>query len=157
MMKTRKSIFLGLFLAVTLCTIGCAPDAVDSNGRPIRIADYQGRWVVINYWATWCNPCIQEIPALIKLRTYYRDKVIVLGVNVDNLSDPVLNNLAEGYQVNYPFLNHFPIERWGGKNSSDIPVTYIIDPKGKLYQTLKGPQNLQNFQSVMNLPDIVYP
>jgi thiol-disulfide isomerase/thioredoxin len=133
----------------------CAPDAVDSHGRPIRISDYQGKWVVINYWATWCGPCIQEIPDLNKLAKYYRDKVVVLGVNFDQLNNAILNDLAQEYGVSYLFLSRFPIEKWSEKPVT-IPVTYILDPHGKLFKILKGPQKIENFQSLMSLPPINY-
>lgn len=154
-MKLRRLLAISFTMILIALLSGCAPDAVDSNGKPIRMSDYRGKWVVIHYWATWCSPCIQEIPDLIKLAKYYKSKVVVLGVNVDQLSNPVLNNLAQGYQVNYPFLQQFPIEKWGGKPEK-LPVTYIFDRSGRLFATLLGPQKLQNLQTTMNLPDITY-
>src|SRR5262245_11942734 len=153
MVRTRKSFLSLLVLSLISLIYGCAPDAVDSYGHPISISNYRGKWVVINYWATWCAPCIQEIPELNKLIEHYKDKVMVLGVTVDNLNNAALRGLAQGYRVQYPFLRTFPIERWGGKPHS-VPVTYIINPKGKLYQTLVGPQKLADFQRVMQLPPI---
>lgn len=141
--------------SIVLMLVGCGPDAVDIYGRPINISNYRGRWVVIHYWATWCDPCITEIGELIKLKTYY-PQVVILGVNPDNLSNSVLQNLAQQYGVNYDFLSKFPIEDWGGRMPTDLPVTFIISPKGRLYETLKGPQTLSNFQSVLNLPPITY-
>lgn len=134
---------------------GCHPDAMDIYGRPINISSYRGRWVVINYWATWCAPCISEIGELIKLKTYY-PQVVVLGVNPDNLDKSVLQDLVQEYNINFDILTSFPIEDWGGKFPTDLPTTFIISPKGKLYQTLTGPQTLSNFQSVMSLPPISY-
>jgi thiol-disulfide isomerase/thioredoxin len=154
-MKTGKFFLIIIILYLTGLVSGCAPDSIDDYGHPIRISDYRGKWVVINYWATWCNPCIREIPALNDLAKYYKDKVVVLGVNVDNLSNQILRNLGQDYRVKYPFLRAFPIQRWGGKPQS-IPVTYILDPKGRLYKTLTGPQTLANFQAAMNLPSITY-
>jgi thiol-disulfide isomerase/thioredoxin len=148
-----KLIWISLLLVVFLSA--CKPDAVDIYGRPIQMSNYKGRWVVINYWATWCTPCISEIAELIKLKTYY-PQVVILGVNPDNLDKNVLQQLSQDYGVNYDFLTEFPIEDWGGKKPTDLPVTFIISPKGKLYQTLVGPQTLSSFQSVMNLPPITY-
>lgn len=154
-MRTWTSLYLGIIVIFVCLLSGCAPDAVDSYGRPIEISNYRGKWVVINYWATWCSPCIQEIPDLNKLAKYYKDKVVVLGVTIDNINNAALQALGQGYQVEYPFLRSFPIEKWGGKPRA-IPVTYILDPKGRLYKTLTGRQTLANFQAVMNLPDITY-
>jgi thiol-disulfide isomerase/thioredoxin len=154
-MRTRKLLLSLLFFPLLLLLNGCSPDAIDSYGHPIRISNYRGKWVVINYWATWCSPCIQEIPDLNKLAEYYKDKVVVLGVTIDNLNNAALQGLAQGYQVKYPFLRYFPIEKWGGKPNT-VPITYILSPKGRLYKTLVGPQKLINFQSIMQLPPITY-
>lgn len=154
-MWTGKSLKFSLILITALFISGCAPDAVDSFGHPIRISDYRGKWVVINYWASWCGECIQEIPELNKLVRYYKDKVVVLGVTVDNFDNMALRTLGEGYRVEYPLLLHFPIEKFGLKPHS-LPVTYILDPNGKLYKVLTGPQKFENFQAVMKLPPISY-
>lgn len=149
---------LGISVLIVWCLImsGCKPDAVDIYGRQVRMSNYKGRWVIINYWATWCSPCISELNDLIKLKTFY-PRVVIFGVNPDNLDNSVLQNLAQSYGVNYDFLKEFPIENWGGKKPTKLPTTFIISPKGKLYQTLEGPQNFSNFQSVMNLPPVSYP
>lgn len=155
-MKTRKSGLKFMLIVACLFTlVGCAPDATDIYGRPINISNYRGKWVVINYWATWCGPCMQEIPELNQLATNYKNDVVVLGVNYDGLNNTVLRSLAQGYQVQYYFLKAFPISKWG-ENPKSLPVTYIIDPKGNLYKTLLGPQTLANFQAAMNLPNISY-
>lgn len=143
-------------LIICVALLGCQPKVVDSFGRPIQMSAYSGKWVVIHYWATWCSPCIGEIPELIKLKTYYPKQVVVLGVNIDHLDNAVLRELAGDYRVNYPLLREFPIEHWASKPPSTLPVTYIISPKGELYQTLLGPQKFENFQAVMNLPPITY-
>src|SRR3954468_5289035 len=57
-------------------------DLVDSQGRPQRLADYKGRYVVLNFWATWCVPCIQEIPEIAEFARAHKE-VVVLGVAVD--------------------------------------------------------------------------
>ncbi len=150
-----KMLRISFLMVLSLMLPGCHPDTMDIYGRPINISSYRGRWVVINYWATWCAPCISEIGELIKLKNYY-PQVVVLGVNPDNLDKSVLQDLVQEYNINFDILRTFPIEDWGGKLPSDLPTTYIISPKGKLYQTLTGPQTLSNFQSVMSLPAISY-
>src|SRR5262245_56226241 len=103
-MKTGKFFSIAIILYFTYVLSGCAPDSVDAYGHPIRISNYRGKWVVINYWATWCTSCVSEIPALNDLAKYYQDKVVVLGVNVDDLSNQTLRNLGRDYRVKYPFL-----------------------------------------------------
>src|SRR3954464_6653726 len=74
----------GFVTAFTLlaCAGANAFDLVDSQGKPQRLADYKGRWVVLNFWATWCVPCIQEIPEIAAFAHAHPD-VGVLGVAVD--------------------------------------------------------------------------
>lgn len=158
MIKLRWNlIFFITLICTTLLFVGCSqPEAYDSSGHVIRVSDYKGKWVVIQYWATWCSPCINEIPTLNTLAKYYHDKVVVLGVNTDNLSNAVLEQLRQGYRVVYPFLAKFPIDYWGVKEVPSLPTTFIIDPKGRLYQTLKGPQSLDDFRAIMHLPPPPY-
>lgn len=141
---------------IAVLVAGCKPDAVDSTGHAINISDYRGKWVVINYWATWCGPCISEIPTLNKLSQSYKNQVVVLGVNADNLDDAQLQRLAEEYGVTYAFLGKFPMEKWGISQIPTIPVTFVIDPKGNLVKTLQGPQTFENFQSLLHLPALTY-
>lgn len=155
-MQSWRSLWLALLICFMSLTAGCKPESVDIYGRPIRLSDYRGKWVVIHYWTTWCAPCIQQIPELIKLVQYYPKQTVVLGVNPDNLDNKVLQELAEEYQINYAFLKQFPIEKLGGKKS-DLPVTYIINPQGKLVNTITTPLKLSDFQTILNLPPIAYP
>jgi thiol-disulfide isomerase/thioredoxin len=151
-MKRWQSI---IFLFLLLLLSGCGPDAIDMYDRPITLSNYKGKWIVINYWTTWCAPCIQEISALNTLAKYYKDDVIVFGVNPDNLNPNVLMNLTDNYHVHYLFLRSFRVEKWGGK-VRQLPVTFILDRKGRLYKTLQGPQTLQNLKAIMNLPEVTY-
>jgi peroxiredoxin len=157
--KDGKFYHLSLNLVLLACLfIGCSygPDTVDSRGQPIRIADYKGRWVVISFWASWCQPCMIQIDSLNYLHQYYKDKVVVIGVNADHLANPVLQQLKQSYGVKYILVSNFPIAKWGIKELPDIPVTFLIDPTGKLVKTLTGPQSFQNLQNIMNLPPITY-
>jgi hypothetical protein len=67
-----------------------------------------------------------------------------------------LQKLGQGYGINYPLLKQFPIEKYAGRKPINLPMTFIISPKGKLYTTLSGMQTLANFQSIMSLPPIRY-
>lgn len=154
-MRKFKLHWLFILLLSSLL-IGCSgPDAVDIYGRPISMSNYKGRWVVITYWTTWCADCVNEIGELIKLKSLY-PQVVILGINPDNLDNKVLQDLVQEYNFNFDVLSKFPIEDWGGKTPSQLPTTFIFTPKGELYQTLLGPQNLANFQSIMNLGPPVY-
>jgi len=156
-MTARKGFRAAIMsILAILILAGCHPDAVDSAGRSISLSDYKGRWVVINYWTTWCAPCIAENPDLVKLAKYYSAQVVVLGVNLDHLDNRVLQDLRQKYRINYPLLGSFPIEKFGAAQPTSLPITFIFNPEGKLYTTLSGQQTLTNFQAVLSLPPITY-
>ncbi len=76
----------------------------DMNGEDVSLASYQGKVILLNFWATWCGPCKIEIPGFVELQDKYRDQgLVVLGVSID---DPVskIKPFAEEYNVNYPLL-----------------------------------------------------
>jgi thiol-disulfide isomerase/thioredoxin len=157
---SNRAIFLIKLTSCLLCLLliaGCQkPQAYDSQGHLVRIADFRGKWVLINYWATWCNACMAEISILNKLATAYSDKVVVLGVNYDHLDNSALAELREEYEVKYRFFSNFPMEKYGVEEIADIPVTFIINPEGNLVQTLHGAQTLEKFQSLLSLPPTKY-
>lgn len=136
--QSRYWILLILLVCLTACHSNV--DATDSRGKSIRMTDYQGKWVVINYWATWCKPCLKELPELNMLSNQHADKVVVLGVNFDHLDPMSIQRFAASFPLNFSLLSQFPIEKFGVKDISTLPVTFIINPQGKLTQTLYGPQ-----------------
>ncbi|MGB6976658.1 MAG: SCO family protein [Gammaproteobacteria bacterium] len=116
------------------------PTAQDIKGNPINLADYRGKWVLINYWATWCHPCLQELPELNQFYHHYSDKVAVLGVSFDQLPASKIQQLAQRFALNFPLLSSFPISALGVENISALPITFLIAPDGHLQETLHGPQ-----------------
>lgn len=105
----------------------------DLNGKPHHLSDYRGKWVVVNYWATWCPPCQEEIPELVHFYDTHKDKAVVLGVDMDmgGISQKQLRQFVSDYFISYPVLN--------GTSDMDtvgpvpgLPTTYLIAPNGKL-------------------------
>lgn len=137
-----------LFL-VSACSHGV--DAHDSHGHPIRLSDYLGKWVFINYWAMWCKPCLTEIPALEKLYEQHKNKVIILGVSYETLSNQDIRKVANKFGITYPMLSSFPMQKLGTNNISVLPMTFIISPQGHLYKVLKGPQSEHDLLNAIGL------
>ncbi len=148
---TKKSIILillfGFCIGLTACKRGV--DVIDAQGHKIRMVDYHDKWVVINYWATWCKPCLTELPELNTLYHTHTDKVVVLGVSFDGLSNAQIGEFAASLKLDFPMLSQFPIAKWGVNDISSLPVTFIVDPRGKLSQTLFGPQTQQSLLKAM--------
>jgi thiol-disulfide isomerase/thioredoxin len=132
------------FIFLILLSCQPTPDAQDSQGRPIYLSEYHGKWMVVNYWATWCKPCLSELPELNAFYIQHANKVIVLGVNFDALPNTEIEKFARPLQLKFPLLQKFPIEKFGVKDIPSLPATFLIDPKGHLHRTLYGPQTVDS-------------
>jgi len=120
--------------------------ALELDGKPARLAGLRGKVVVLNFWATWCPPCLEETPGLIRLQKYIGPRNgVVLGVAADE--DPAAyEKFLREQGVTYPTYrdpgtreNHSPIAESYG--SSMYPETYIIDRKGVILRKIIGPQD----------------
>ena len=115
----------------------------DVNGQEIKLSDYRGKWVVVNYWATWCPPCLEEIPDLVHFHESRKDKdAVVIGIDYEEISPTRLNKFIEENMMTYPVI---PMRK-GDKPESimlgaipGLPTTYLISPEGKLIARNVGP------------------
>jgi thiol-disulfide isomerase/thioredoxin len=126
---------------------------VDLNGKPWRFADHQGKWIIVNYWASWCKPCISEVPELEAFYQAHKEKdAIVVGVNYDFLSRDETAALAKKYGMNYPVLisEQDPRVQLGVNPVMVLPTTFIIDPQGKVVATLVGEQTQASLEGMMS-------
>lgn len=106
-------------------------DFTDTAGKRHRLADYKGRWVVLNYWATWCVPCIQEIPEIAAFHKA-RGDVVVLGIAMDAEDVPKTKAFAKKVGHGYPLvLSNARVEKQLAPVKG-LPTTRIFDPAGKM-------------------------
>ncbi len=118
-----------------------APDFELENfaGGKVNLSDYRGRVVLLNFWATWCRPCVAETPDLVDLYKKYRDRgLVVLGVSVDRNPRAVLYPFIQKNKIDYPILlvNQRVASDYGGLTS--IPTTFLIDREGIIRQQYVG-------------------
>jgi peroxiredoxin len=120
----------------------------DMDGATVRLADYKGKVILLNYWATWCGPCKVEIPDLVALQDKYKDQgFVVLGVSQDD--DPeTLRAFASAFKMNYPVLV--------GRDQPDLldaqgplwglPTSYLIARDGTICTRHLGPAKKEDFE-----------
>ncbi len=129
-------------------TFKAAPDFMlsDMNGDMREIADFKGKVVIINFWATWCPPCREEIPHLIELYEEYRDKGLeIIGISLDWNAKRVAGPFIEENGINYTVL-------LGDDNISDlydvvsIPTSYILDREGGIVKKYIGYRDKEVFE-----------
>jgi peroxiredoxin len=113
----------------------------DSNGATVRLADYKGKVVLLNFWATWCGPCKVEIPEFVEAYSKYRDRgFVILGVlSEDDPTPKDLHDFMSEFKMNYPVLQqHAELEEAFGPLWA-LPTTFIIDRKGQVCTKHMGP------------------
>lgn len=111
------------------------------DGAPQTLAGFRGRILVINYWATWCAPCREEIPLFVKLQREYADKgVQFVGIAVDQ-ADKV-RDFAKEFQINYPLLlagvEAIDLSRRAGNKAGVLPYTLVLNRSGRIAASLVG-------------------
>jgi thiol-disulfide isomerase/thioredoxin len=112
--------------------------ASDLDGRTISSASFQGKVVIVNFWATWCPPCRAEIPDLIALQDKYRDHLQVIGISEDEASVDDVRRFVAEHKINYPIVMSTPelVKLFPGVRA--LPTSFIVDPESRLVQKHVG-------------------
>ena len=111
---------------------------LDGHGKA-DIADYRGRWVLVNVWASWCTPCREEAPALERFyRSERRRGFTVLGIDSNDLSGDA-SDFVRQYGISYPQLHDGPGDVPHDLGMSGFPENFLVDPQGKLALIRRGP------------------
>ena len=107
------------------------------DSRPIFSSSFQGNWVLVNYWADWCPPCIKEIPEIAAFANKYPE-VKVFAFNFDRLEAEDLRPQIKKFGISYPSIMTHPRTLWGIKTPKTLPATYFISPHGEIvFSSLK--------------------
>ena len=145
--KTKNFFFINLIFILSACS---EPDYRLVDGNTGRLDDFLGKWLVVNYWADWCPPCIKEMPELTNFYNSNKDSVLVLAYNFDRLEGEELSNQIKRFGVDIPSITNDPGLLFGWESPPSLPATYIITPEGKLLHTLIGPQTQEGLEEYIN-------
>ena len=135
----RHAVFALLLLMSGVASAAPGFSVTDTAGKSHRLADYHGKWVLVNYWATWCPPCLEEIPDLVALYDERRDKyLMVIGIAMQYKSSKEVADYVDDMLMSYPIvLGDDKITAQIGP-ADVLPTTYIFNPQGKLVATRHG-------------------
>ena len=120
----------------------------DLDGKPVKLADFKGKVVLLNFWATWCPPCRAEIPDLVSLQQQYGPQgLVVIGVAMDEGGTARVRPFVKKFGIEYPVVigNQKIAEAYGGIEV--VPTTFVIDRKGKVIAKQKGAAERAEFES----------
>jgi thiol-disulfide isomerase/thioredoxin len=108
------------------------------EGKPLSLADYKGKVILLNFWATWCGPCRAEVPDLVELQNKYKDQLQIIGLVVDDDDQEAIKKFIDEYGINYPVANA-PDElrlEYGGIPA--LPTSFVLDTEGRVVQKHEG-------------------
>lgn len=143
----RKFALLALMLFAG--SVLARPDVtlLDTTGKQHKLSDYQGKWIVLNYWATWCPPCRKEMPELLDFHERHKDTdAVVLAVNTENISSEKLQKFIDDYKLTFPvFPRSEEIEAVAPLRG--LPTTYLINPQGEMVAKQSGAVTAEGIES----------
>jgi len=113
----------------------------DLTGRARKLSDWQGKVVLVNFWATWCAPCREEIPMLVSLRREFSPKGFeIVGIAVDNVTN--VGEFVDKYEISYPILvanaEGISLMQKLGNTAGALPYTVVLDRRGAIVNRKLG-------------------
>ena len=126
------SLLCGLLLALSFSGYAADFSLEDVQGKTHRLADYRGKWVLVNFWATWCSPCLSEIPELASLHNAHKDNdLVVIGIAMDSGSSRRVADFSQAHGISYPVvMGNRRIAAQIGELEV-LPTSYLYPPNGE--------------------------
>lgn len=146
-----KKLFLALLLLLTFAAN--AQDnfsLTDTTGKQHHLSDYKGKWLIVNYWATWCPPCLEEIPDFVHLYDAHKDKdLMIIGVAMEYKEPKEVTDFTSDMLISYPIaFGKAPQNVLIGKVEA-LPTTFIFNPQGELVKTKRGLVTRKQIESLL--------
>ena len=142
-----KNKIISLFCLILI--ISCQKADIDlHNSKGMVSENLKGQWIMINYWADWCPPCLKEMPELVSFASANKD-VQVFAFNFDQLDGEDLDYEINKFGVDIPSILTHPRDIWGIESPATLPATYFINPEGEIVQSLFRPQTQESLEDVL--------
>ncbi|OIR01191.1 thiol-disulfide oxidoreductase ResA [mine drainage metagenome] len=145
-----KEVLFALFLSLCATHVALADDwsLKDKDGVHYRLSEQKGKWVLVNFWAPWCEPCLQEMPSLDALQKLHKD-LLVIGVAVLYRKNQEVMDAVRSTSVSYPIvLGNEDIASDFGEMKG-MPTSFLYSPSGKLVGHHDGPLTQADIEQVM--------
>ena len=128
-------------------------ELTDTKGNVFTEKNTHGKYLVVNFWATWCAPCLKEIPAFVKFYNKNSDHVEILGLDYEPVNLAVINEFIERFNINYPLVlynnnNDSEYSKFG--EIFGMPTTLIYSPEGELLQTFMGEITIEDLDKYIS-------
>jgi thiol-disulfide isomerase/thioredoxin len=141
----KRIIYLAVILMMTTMTQGQSAQKTpalslrDLQGRRLRLSDYKGKVVLLNFWATWCPPCRAEIPDLVKMQREYKSRGLqVIGITYPPETAGEVRQFTRKLRINYPVALGTKETRSLFDQSETLPLTILIDREGNIRDRIEG-------------------
>src|SRR5438445_9521560 len=145
-------LFLALATGTAVAATAAKPTLVVTtlDGGSFDLSKQSGKWVIVNFWATWCSPCLKELPDISAFVAAHKDKVAAIGLDFEDAEKDEIEQFLKKHPLSYPVaqvdIDHPPKDFDAPKG---LPNTYVIAPDGHVAKAFMGPITTKDLESVI--------
>ncbi|WP_051302745.1 TlpA disulfide reductase family protein [Sedimenticola selenatireducens] len=143
---------IGVVLLLLCVTAAQAIDFIlpDLDGRDRSLAEFRGKWLLVNFWATWCPPCIEEMPELERFHLAHKERdALVIGINMEDMAPERLKGFLAERSISYPILLA-PVDGYTAFGRIPVlPTSILISPEGEVVTRHVGPLTAEMIEQLI--------